>query len=189
MTSDVTIVNAALIRLGEAPVTALDENIKPARLAAAIFADVSDAVTRAHPLNCAIARATLAASGDAPAWGFAHAYPLPEAPEHCLRVLGVEGEEAAPWRVEGRTIVTDLPAPIRIVFVKRLSDIGAADALFREALAARLAMELAEPLGKSASLVRAMGELYEAKLAEARSTDGQEGSPGAPAPDWIAARV
>lgn len=190
MTPDVTIVNAALIRLGEAPLTAPDENSKPARLSAAIFADLRDAVIRAHPWNCAVARAVLPAGGAAPAWGYARAFPLPAGPEHCLRVLSVAGEAGAPWHVEGRTIVTDLPAPLRIVYLRRIVDLSGADALLREALAARLARELAEPLGKSAALVRAMAELYEDKLREARSADGQEGTPGAIEADgWLSARA
>lgn len=191
MATDVTIVNAALIRLGETTVTALSDDTKPARLANAIYADLRDAVTRAHPWNFALARAELTANASAPTWGYANAYDLPGDPDHCLRVLAVEGEDeqAGRWTVEGRQILSNLSSPIRIVYLRRISDPAETDPLFREALSARLARELAEPLGKSTSLQQAMAELYEAKLREARSADGQEGTPAIlEAETWLSAR-
>lgn len=192
MATDITIVNAALIRLGETTITALSDDIKPARLANAIYADVRDAVTRAHPWNFALMRAALTANASAPTWGYANAYDLPGDPDHCLRVLTVEGEDeqAGRWTVEGRQIVSDLSSPIRILYLRRVSAPDDTDPLFREALSARLARELAEPLGKSTSLQKAMAELYEAKLREARSADGQEGTPEILTADtWLTARL
>ena len=191
MATDVTIVNAALIRLGETTLTALSDETKPARLANAIYADVRDAVTRAHPWNFALARAELTANASAPTWGYANAYDLPGDPDHCLRVLTVDGEDeiSGRWTVEGRQILSNLSSPIRIVYLRRISDPDDTDPLFREALSARLARELAEPLGKSTSLQQAMGELYEAKLREARSADGQEGTPDLISADgWLESR-
>jgi len=192
MATDITIVNAALIRLGETTITALSDDIKPARLANAIYADVRDAVTRAHPWNFALMRAALTANASAPTWGYANAYDLPGDPDHCLRVLTVEGEDeqAGRWTVEGRQIVSDLSSPIRILYLRRVSAPDDTDPLFREALSARLARELAEPLGKSTSLQKAMAELYDAKLREARSADGQEGTPEILTADtWLTARL
>ena len=192
MATDVTIVNAALIRLGETTITALSDETKPARLANAIYADVRDAVTRAHPWNFALARAELTANASAPTWGYANAYDLPGDPDHCLRVLTVDGEDeiSGRWTIEGRQILSNLSSPIRIVFLRRISEPDDTDPLFREALSARLARELAEPLGKSTSLQQTMGELYEAKLREARSADGQEGTPDLLSADgWLEARL
>ncbi|MBO6784456.1 MAG: hypothetical protein JJ899_14470 [Alphaproteobacteria bacterium] len=191
MATDVTIVNAALIRLGETTLTALSDETKPARLANAIYADVRDAVTRAHPWNFALARAELTANASAPTWGYANAYDLPGDPDHCLRVLTVDGEDeiSGRWTVEGRQILSNLSSPIRIVYLRRISDPDDTDPLFREALSARLARELAEPLGKSTSLQQAMGELYEAMLREARSAVGQEGTPDLISADgWLESR-
>lgn len=191
MTTDVTIVNAALIRLGETTITALSDDIKPARLANAIYADVRDAVTRAHPWNFALMRAELSANANAPTWGYANAYDLPGDPDHCLRVLTVddEDEHVGRWTVEGRQIVSDLSSPIRILYLRRVYAPDDTDPLFREALSARLARELAETLGKSTSLQQAMTKLYQAKLREARSADGQEGTPEILSADtWLTAR-
>lgn len=89
---------------------------------------------------------------------------------------------AAPHLVAAQT----LP----VVYVAQTTDADRMEPLFREALAARLAMELAEPLGKSTTLQRTMAEFYDDKLRSARSTDGQEGTHDAFSADtWLAARV
>lgn len=193
MTTDVDIVNAGLIKLGEATITSLADDVKAARLANAIFADQRDVVLRAHPWNFALARAELTAHVTAPLWGFANAYDLPGDPDVCLRVISVEGEAdagAGAWQIEGRQIVTDLASPIRILYLRRVTDYALWDVLALDALAARLAMELAEPLGKSTSLHNAMARLYDNSLRGARSADGQEGTARMLTADgWIEARI
>lgn len=189
MSSDVGIVNAALIKLGEGTITSLTENSKPARLARAVYADLRDAVLQAHPWNFAVARAVLAADPTPPAWGFAHAFTLPAEPDYCLRVLGLE-DSAAEWRVEGRKILADEGGPLRILYVRRVTDPNEHSALFRDALAARIAAELAEPLKQSTSMGEQMRLLYEKKLSEARTSDAQEGTPApVEADEWLAART
>ena len=81
-------------------------------------------------------------------------------------------------------------SPLRVVYVARVTDPDRIEPLFRETLAARLAMELAEPLGKSTTLQQTMAELYADKLRIARSADGQEGTHDAIEADtWLNARV
>ncbi|MEP4379756.1 MAG: hypothetical protein ABJ215_01145 [Alphaproteobacteria bacterium] len=193
MTTDVDIVNAGLIKLGEATIASLADDVKAARLANAIFADQRDVVLRAHPWNFALARAELTAHETAPLWGFANAYDLPGAPDVCLRVISVEGEaDAGPgaWQIEARQIVSDLSSPIRILYLRRVTDYALWDALALDALAARMAMALAEPWGKSTSLHNAMARLYDNSLRGARSADGQEGVLDVlEANSWIEARI
>jgi hypothetical protein len=189
MASTVGIVNAALIKLGEASIASLSENSKAARLANNVFEDLRDAVLEAHPWNFALARASVAADAAVPAWGYAHAYTLPSAPLHCLRVLGLENASVE-WRVEGRKVLTDTGSPLRIRYIARVTDPNQYSALFRECLAARLAAELAEPLKQSAGMAEAMRHLYERKLAEARTADAQEGTADAiDATEWLDART
>jgi len=191
MASNVGIVNAALIKLGEATITSLSDSSKPARLANAIFEDIRDAVLQAHPWNFALARASLAANATAPTWGYDYAYDLPTAPNYCLKVVGIESDdiEGVVWKVEGRQIVTDEGAPLKIVYLKQVTDPNQFSALFREALAARLAAELAEPLKQSGPMAEAMRELYERKLQEARFADATEGTPDVvTADEWLNAR-
>ena len=61
-TSVIEICNNALVDLGEEPITSLADNTKAARLCNQRWPAVRDAVLRAHPWNCAVTLARLAAS-------------------------------------------------------------------------------------------------------------------------------
>ncbi|MEZ5665877.1 MAG: hypothetical protein R3F55_00245 [Alphaproteobacteria bacterium] len=189
MASVVEICNRALDKLGEPPIVSLDDDVKASRACARLFAAVRDAVLRDHPWNCAIARALLPAEAQAPAWGFARAFPLPV---DCLRVLAVAPDDGGPeprWTVEGRAVLTDAPAPLAIRYLRRIADPNLFDPLLAEALAARLALELCEALTQSNTKRQLLADDNDAVLARARAADGQEGVPPAPAESpWVLAR-
>ena len=177
MASDVSIVNAALHKLGALRITALTDTSKEGLLANDTYADIRDTLLRSHPWNFAIVRVALAADATAPVWEFDVAYPLPEGANPCLRVLEVEGEDehSGKWMVEGRAIITSLTAPLNIRYIKRVTDMNSWDALATEALSSRLAMEWATTLTHDPQVQSDMTQLYNAlKLPEARSIDGQE---------------
>jgi hypothetical protein len=177
MPSDISVVNDALIKLGEKRIESFDDNVKAARIAKDTFADIRDKVTEAHPWNFALRRAALAANATAPTWEYTTAYNLPAEPNYCLRVLKVENPLHQDWKVEGRTIITDMGAPLNILYIQRVEAIGNWSFGGLEALSARCALEWAEAITKSAEIKQQMAQLYAAKLQEARSTDGQEGTP------------
>ncbi|QQS11067.1 MAG: hypothetical protein IPK81_15840 [Rhodospirillales bacterium] len=184
MTTTVDLCNAALAKIGAPPIATLDDESEPARLCKRRIDAVRDAVLRAHPWNCATARARLTADLAAPPFGFAHKF-LP--PADCLRVAAVEGGVA--FRVEGGRILADAES-LDVVYVRRPADPAVFDALLRETIAARLAAELAYPLVNSSALAESLWRLYELRLREARGIDAQEdGEPVAPASSWIAARA
>lgn len=170
MASDVQIANAALDKLGEQPILAFTDQSVPGRLANRSYADVRDALVREFPWNFAMKRASLAANVATPEWGFSYAYNLPTG---CMRLVEVNNDYGYDWRLEGRTIVTDLEPPLKIKYVGTVPE-GEMEATFREALAARLAMEWAEPLSATTSIANSMATLYKNKLQVARAADGQE---------------
>ena len=185
MTSVVEIGNIALINLGEDTITSLDDDVKAARLINRRFAPIRDAVLRAHPWNCAMARAQIASTDPAPLWGPAACYQLPT---DCLRVLRLEDRTDA-WKVEGRKIVTNAAAPLNILYAKQVNDPNEFDPLLIEAIAARLAADLAHPITQSTTLIQVMWDLYRQKLIEARGVDGQEGTGDEVLADtWLASR-
>lgn len=185
MASDIDVVNSALSRLGEQPLLALSDPSPPGRLATRTYDDIRDALLREYPWNFATKRGSLAASPTAPAWGFAFAYTLPS---DNLRLIEIENVGDQDWRNESGTIVTDMTAPLNIRYIQLVS-VDAMDSTFREALAARLAMEWAEPLVQTTSVVNAMATLYRNKLQVARVADGQEDRQKViDAPDFIDAR-
>lgn len=180
MTSVVAICNRALDMLGGEPVTSLADNTKAARLCARNFEPVRDAVLRAYPWNAAIRRASLAALSEAPAWGYSRQFQLPDgpAPEPCLRLLAIDGEEEfdTRYKIEGRRVLTDEPAPLDILYIARIADPSQLDPMLHDVIATRLAADLSYSLTASAALGQSLMEIYQAKLAEARATDAQEGS-------------
>ena len=190
MASEVSICNRALRVLGVAPVSTLGEDSKAGSWAQESYADARDGLLAEYPWNFAIRRAVLAASGTAPAWGYAFLYPLPA---DCLRVLGVEGEPEArvePYKIEGRGIASDAPAPLRIRYIARVADPAQFGPLFVDALVARLAAEGAFHFTGSTSREEQLRQAYRELAANARRYDAQEGTAEAlVANDWLEARL
>lgn len=184
MTSRVEICNRALDKLGSAPITSLDDNVKSARACARMFDSVRDAELRDHQWNFAIARASLPELDEAPVYGFSKQYQLPG---DCLKV--VEIDPFGDWKIEGRRVLTNIPAPLRIKYIRRIGETSSFDALFVEALAARLAQELSETLTQSNSKKRAAQDDYSQAIRRARRSDAIEGTADAlEETSWIKAR-
>jgi hypothetical protein len=180
MASDVEICNNALSLLGDKPIVSLADDTVRARIASQFYGVTRDAVLRSHPWNCAIARAALPLLTELPVYGWAHKFQLPVDP-YCLRVLACNDNEdrAYPgdtFKVEGRTLMTN-SAAAKIRFIQRITDPNQYDTLLYEAFSARLAAKLAYPVTGSTSLSKSMWDLYVGFLKEARTVDGQEGSP------------
>lgn len=200
MTSTVDIANFALNIIGASNISSLDENSKPARLMNQRYEGVRDAVFRSHPWNCLIRRAELAQEVSTPAFGYAKQYALPTDP-FCLRVLEFSnGSLSYPqdnmfsntggpvFVIEGRKLLTD-EGTARIKYIARITDPNEYDAGLTEALAARLAMELAYAITGSTSVVQIATSLYDEKMREARFVDATEGAPQKlEASDFIDAR-
>ena len=177
MATEVSICSNALRRLGDDPITSLTDDTERARLCNSFYADTRDAVLRLHPWNFAITRASLAKLSTAPAYGFANQFALPTNP-YCLRVLGMEYEDYI-FKVEnvathGRVLLTD-EATANIIYVARITDTNLFDAMFVDVLTQKLAVDLAYPVTNSTTLQTQMQKVFEKKLSEARSIDGQEG--------------
>lgn len=185
MTSIVAICNAALIRIGAEPISALDEPSKAARLCNSRYADLRDEVLRDHPWNFALHRTSLAALAEMPAFGYARRFQLPA---DCLRVLSMADKDAR-FQIEGRSLLTD-EADAKILYVRRVEDPNAFDPLFANALSLRLAAELAYAITNSTTLIEAMWGLYQRAAQRARTADAQEGSlPVLDADAWIGTRA
>jgi hypothetical protein len=177
MASKVSIVNAALIKLGVGTISALTDDAPQARIANLTFDDIRDDLLRDHLWSWATKRVSLAASATSPDWEFANAFTLPS---DYLRLVAVNNPSKYAYRIEstsdGRVIVTDLPAPLEVSYVARITDVSQMDPKFREAFSARLAMEWAEPLTAVSKLAEDMARLYDMKLRAAKAVESQEDS-------------
>jgi hypothetical protein len=171
MAQDATdLVNTALVRLGQPRITSLaDDTSNRAVLARQFYAGIRDAVLEDKGWNEATARATLVTT-TAPTWGFSNAFALPA---DFLRLIHVR-EPDTEYRVEGKTIVTDLDE-FHIRYVKRLEDVSQMSRQLQDAISKRLSAELAKPLTGSDLLSRQNWQLYQDALDQAKDTDAQQG--------------
>ena len=183
MASTVEICNIALSNLGDQLITSLTEANARARACNLRFNDTRDAVLRSHPWNCAMSRATLAVSGT-PDWGYSNSFALPT---DCLRVLDVENPDTE-WKIEGRNIVSD-GSTIKIRYIAQVTDTTLFDSTLVQAIALKLAWEIAETLTGNIDLKREMWQKYQFAISEARSNDAMEGTPEKiEADEWLLAR-
>ena len=177
MATEVSICSNALRKLGDDPITSLTEDTERARLCNAFYESSRDSLLRSHPWNFAITRATLAQLSTTPAYGLAYQYALPTDP-YCLRVLEMEYQDyifkIENLATEGRVLLTD-ESTAKILYIARITDTTLFDSLFVDLLTAKLATNLAYAITGSLKVQEQMYKLFQLKLSEARSIDGQEG--------------
>lgn len=184
MASTVEICNRALSKLGQIRITSLTDNNKAAKACNQAYEYVRDSVLRAHVWNCTVSRAQLAPLSTTPAFGFDYEY---QQPSDCIKV--VEVDTSYQWVVEGRKILTDQGTTLDIRYQVREEDPNQYDSLLQEAIAARLAYELAEELTQSNSKKEAALNDYHMTMSDAKLRDAQEQSPAELyEDDWINVR-
>jgi hypothetical protein len=174
--------NGALDILRDAPLTATTDTTATARWLSRNYDNLLAATLRAYPWNFALDRAELAEDATTPAFGWAKRYAMPSGWVRLLPI-NVDGEwEGTPidHELEGAYILTDESAPLRVRGVDLITNPGAWDPLFAEALEARIALKMAHWLTGKASYVKVAETLYKAALSEAYRIDGMEGSPEMP---------
>jgi hypothetical protein len=183
MSSIVTIANVALIRVGTKTITDIGQNTVEAETIRAMFDPVLEAELRSHAWNCAITRKQLAPQGTQTVFGELYQYTLPL---DCLRPLITEGVD---WVVEGRAILTTDYPVLDLRYIYKLTDLRQADALFKDALAARLAVEICEKINKTLNKKQQLIADYNEIIKKARKVDAFEKRYSTmPESEWITAR-
>jgi len=188
MASIVEMCNSALNMLGASNIISLTEDSKNARLLNQRYESARDAVFRSHNWNCLVKRVELAADTETPAFEYDKQYTLPA---DCLRVIKTQHSNKVDsdiHKIEGRKLLTD-ETEIKIVYVARIEDVNQYDVLLQEAIAARLASELAYAITQSTGVAQLMQQAYADKIKEARYLDATEGTADKlEANDFITAR-
>lgn len=189
MASEVGICNRALQKLGAKRITSLSEDSRNARACNAAYEEARDSELRKHPWNFAITRVSLAADTATPDWGRANQFTLPA---DCLRIHDPYPEDnynGRDWVVEGRKILTDESAPLYLRYIAQITDPNTMDALFREALAARIAAETCEEITQSVSKLDAIKMNYTAVIRDAKRANAIENVPIEAVEDsWLSVR-
>lgn len=172
MASAVDICNLALYNLGDDAITSLSDTSKRAKLCNAFYAVVRDAVLRAYPWNCAKYTQALALLGTAPTnTNWSAQFTLPTSP-YCLWVPKFMNEDLE-YEIAGRVLLCD-ESSVLLNYIMQVTDPGLFDSILVETIAARLSVNLAYPLTGVQSNAKMMWDLYQLKLAEARTQDGME---------------
>ena len=192
MASTVQICNQALSKVGAARIIDLLDDTKNARILNAIFEVKRDAELAAHPWTFAIKRAKIPALSTAPAFGWLYSYPLPS---DFLRLIEVGNEtnlydtdSGARFQVEGGSILCDEASPLQIRYVYRVTNTGLFSALFVEALACRLAAEIAEELTQNSGKRDMAWAEYKEAIKQARRVNAIEQPPNKqPDLSWVRA--
>lgn len=196
--SEVSIANAALLKLGAEPILTLNDNNNRGRVMNARYATVRDAELRRHRWKFSISRSSLVALATAPDSDFAYAFQLPN---DFLRLI--EGGdimsfadlsdyrtgETALYSIEGRTILCSLAAPLRIRYIAQIVDTALFDSCFVEALASRLAYECCKKITGNENEKESCWADYRNALTEGKRANALEGAPQQLADDsWVLAR-
>lgn len=186
MASETSIANAALTLLGERRINSLDDTSPTAKLMKERYNEVRDDLLRAYPWNFATKRASIVKDVEKPVWEFDNQYTLPT---DLLRLVNLRNDGFLKYRVEGRKIVTNIGSPLLIEYTQQITDPGQMDVLFRQALAAALAMDVAEALTGTTTKVQEIDRIFKEKLRAARTPDAQEASPRMiEASEWLDSR-
>ena len=176
--SEVEICNLALSWLAGNLITSLDDETVEAKLCKANYPLSRDAVLEAGAWTFATKRYALTPEVDEPAWGYGKRFTIP--PE-IITVLEVtesptkpNGANTLDWRREGNYIVANVDK-VYVKAVFRETQVPRYPPAFVQALAARIAADIAIPLTESREMMQVMEARYKDRLYQALGTDGIQG--------------
>lgn len=185
MNTKLSVINAALMKVGlplAADLNDCDWN------ASSIHDAVAEQALRSFPWGFATRFAVLARSAQSPAFGFQHAYSLPV---DCLRVVDVRcGEDLrsprARFVISGRLVYANV-TPCNCRYVARDLNPSNWPTDFADAVAARLAAEIANLSAQTMSMTPQLIQLYQLSLAQAQAIDATETTERVPLDESILA--
>lgn len=185
MATKIIVINRALAGLGSERLMSETDNNKASRSIETIYDGLLDRMLRAYRWAFAIKRVKLPALSQRPEYGYRFAYQLPA---DCLRIDAVgdnifEGYRSVValrkplWQREGKTIVSDIEAPLYLRYGARITDPGQWDASFTDAFCCLLSAALAEPVTQSSAKKQAALKDLDTAIKEARSVSAIERQP------------
>ena len=166
MANQVDICNLALGLIGAEPIGAVSESVP----CGTNWENAVKATLQAFDWSFARKRAELSRSATSPAFGYAYAYPLPS---DCLEPIIVNQSTGTKWIIEGDDLLTD-EEEIELVYTAYITDEGAFPPLFVDALATRLAADIAPAVTRNFQLQRELMQLFDFKLQRAMERDANK---------------
>jgi hypothetical protein len=179
MASEVTICNQALSWLGQTPIISLNDPSTTAQLCKANYDDLRQTVledSRWHFARMTFVLDTPTLIPDTEWSQYTFKFPLPNTGMLVVRDVfdNKQGDNPAEWTVQQGFIYANT-YPIYVVATADIEGPNLMTASFRQALSARIAMDLAVPITQSRTMQEDMSSMYAAKLQEAAAVDSQQG--------------
>jgi hypothetical protein len=199
MASQVEIVNRALLKLGGNPITSISDNSQAARVMSGLWETVRKSEMTKRYWTFALSRAALAALGTPPDWGYDLQYQLPV---DYLKIVQVHdifippsfqdyvNADNSPYSIEGKRILTDFGAPLKIRYVRDVTDPGEFDPLFAEVMASKLAYEACYAITQSLQGREQMDRDYNRAIRDAGLNNAISKPPqSVPDDSWMLGRL
>lgn len=199
MASQTEIVNRAAIKIGASTILNIGEDNKTAIVMSALWDTVRRSELSKRYWNFSLARIQLAKLGSGSDWGFDNLYQLPV---DFLKIVQVNdfyiapslsdyiNSDDSPYALEGQNIATDFDAPLKVRYVRDLTETGLYDALFVEAFASKLAYEACYSITQShQGCDRAYNDYLAAVKEAARSNAISRPPQSIPDDSWMLSRL
>jgi hypothetical protein len=175
--SSLDICNSALHKLGATRISSLSGSEKAAIILNDRYDTLRKEVLRSHPWNFAIAYVSLAPTVNTPVWDkWKNEFVIPS---DVLRVLETDVDDYnTDWEIgynaDGNKVIFTNTNTLKIKYIKDVTNTTRFAPDFEEALAFRIAADIAYAIVQSTTVQQNMFQLYEKSVALARSFDSQE---------------
>ena len=167
MASQVDICNIALGLLGANKIGSISEGSTESMACQNNWSVSRDATLASMHWSFARKRAELSQSSTDPAFTWDYQYPLPA--DFLAPVVVNEGSEPK-WVIEGSMLLTN-EDEVELVYIYRVQNTALYSALFVDALAARLAADIAPAVTRDFALQQKMMQLFDFKVGRAFDHD------------------
>jgi hypothetical protein len=204
MASKLEICNNALNKVGAEKIDSLTDNNKRARTVSAQYDITRRKLLRNTIWNFAVKRVILTPSTEELLYGSGYQYELPT---DCLKIWKIENYNGE-YKKEGRFLIIEDPIisssypagfsythsnPTRdsedysifLKYIHDITDVSKFDSTFYDIFALILARDIAYRLTQDKNLSQLLSQQVELELRDARSFDGQEGTPDTVEPDYF----
>lgn len=172
-TSDVSICNIALMRLGSNPISSLTEGTTAANACNLVYDHLRRSLLSEHFWNFSMKREELSIDMSAPLFGNHNKFPLPN---DFLRMREVYNQ-SSPYSIEEGYIYTNDPAPLMIRYVKDMDNVSEFSPLFINCLVLQIIIHIGARIqGEGFSPVPYV-EQFDRELMKAKKVDAQDNTP------------
>jgi hypothetical protein len=194
MSSQVEIVNNALVEIGEATIASITQGTRAARAANRVWDNVRRGMLTRYRWNFAKRRAVLAPDVDTPAFGYINQF---TPPDDFLQLIGIydSAEDQRQltttrqaYSFENNKILWDGTA-LYIFYTANVTDTNTFDPAFEDALVYKLAMRLAYDLSTGTGRIEDLNAKFSESIRTAKFQNAIQNSPEViQASDWVDSR-